>query len=102
MQTGATPILPSKEVGRRLKYRHVHAASQGQARTAGLVRAALQLHGMAHPFLPKFCGDKQDGDTFDQWLQRLLQHAELDHWTDQQKLLQFELHLSGNVELWWP
>ena len=53
---------------------------------------------MALPSLPKFGGNKPDGDAFDRWVQRLLCHAELECWTDQQELLQFELHLSGKAE----
>ena len=53
---------------------------------------------MALPSLPKFSGDKADGEDFDRWVRRLRRHAELEWWSDRQKLLQFELHLTGKAE----
>lgn len=45
--------------------------------------------------LQKFNGD---GDTFDNWLQKFSHYAELEQWTERQKLLQLELYLSGRAE----
>ena len=54
---------------------------------------------MRLPALPKFSGDDSDnGSGFDHWAWQLDKHAELEGWTDRQKLLQFELHLCGKVE----
>ena len=49
--------------------------------------------------MPKFSGeDTDDTDAFDHWARKLDKHAELEGWTDRQKLLQFELHLCGKAE----
>ena len=53
---------------------------------------------MTLPPLARFSGDSKDDDAFDRWVRKLLQHAELEHWTDREKLLQLELHLSGRAE----
>ncbi len=54
---------------------------------------------MTLPPLAKFGGDpSQDDDAFDRWVRKLLRHAELEHWTEREKLLQVELHLGGRAE----
>ena len=51
------------------------------------------------PALAKFTGeDRDDVDGFVRWLRRLERHAELEQWTERQKLIQFELHLAGKAE----
>ena len=50
------------------------------------------------PPLPKFTGEKADEDAFERWSRRLLRHAELEKWTDHEKLLQLEIHLAGRAE----
>ena len=54
---------------------------------------------MRLPALPKFSGDdSEDGSAFDRWARKIDKHAELEGWSDRQKLLQFELHLFGKAE----
>ena len=50
---------------------------------------------MTLPTLQKFGGD---GDAFDRWLRKFSHYAELEQWTERQKLLQLELYLSGRAE----
>ena len=51
------------------------------------------------PTLPKFSGeDRDDVDSLWRWLAKLEKHAELQHWTEHEKLVQFELHLAGRAE----
>ena len=51
------------------------------------------------PALPVFDGgDKVDDGAYKQLLAKLEKHAELLHWSDREKLLQFELHLTGKVK----
>ena len=50
---------------------------------------------MTLPTLQKFGGD---GDAFDRWLRKFFHYAELEQWTERQKLLQLELYLSGRAE----
>ena len=49
---------------------------------------------MTLPTLQKFNGD---GDAFDHWLRKFSHYAELEQWTERQKLLQLELYLSGRA-----
>ena len=57
------------------------------------------LHKMRLPALTKMNReDRENSDSFDLWLQKLEKHAELEHWSERQKLLQFELHLVGRAE----
>ena len=51
------------------------------------------------PALPTFegCGKDDDG-AYKRWLVKIGKHAELLHWSDKEKLLQFELHLAGKAE----
>ena len=54
---------------------------------------------MKLPTLPKFTGeDRDDVDSLRRWLLKLEKHAELQWWTDREKLVQFELHLSVRAE----
>ena len=39
-----------------------------------------------------------DDGAYKRWLAKLEKHAELLHWSDREKLLQFELHLTGKVD----
>ena len=51
------------------------------------------------PALPKFSGDDRDDvDSLKRWLAKLEKHAELQCWTEREKLVQFELHLAGRAE----
>ena len=51
------------------------------------------------PTLPKFTGeDRDDVDSLRRWIAKLEKHAELQKWTDREKLVQFELHLAGRAE----
>ena len=52
------------------------------------------------PRLPTFAGEenKDDKDTFDRWIRILEKYAELEQWSDREKLLQLELHLKGRAE----
>ena len=50
------------------------------------------------PPLPKFTGEKAEEDAFERWTRRLLRHAELEKWTDRERLLQLEIHLAGRAE----
>ena len=49
---------------------------------------------MTLPTLQKFDGD---GDAFDRWLRKFSHYAELEQWTERQKL-QLELYLSGRTK----
>ena len=49
--------------------------------------------------LATFSGeDMEDLGAFSRWLHKLGRMAELYHWTDQEKLIQFELLLTGQAE----
>ena len=51
------------------------------------------------PSLPKYSGDdREDVDSLRRWLAKLEKHAELLGWTEREKLVQFELHLTGRAE----
>ena len=50
------------------------------------------------PTLPRFGGEKLEDGAFERWTKKLLRHAELEKWTEREKLLQLELHLSGRAE----
>ena len=52
------------------------------------------------PSLPTFSGEesRDDEETFDRWVWRLERHAELEQWSDREKLLQLELRLKGRAE----
>ena len=52
------------------------------------------------PPLPTFSGDesKGDEDSFDRWIRKLEKYAELEQWSDREKLLQLELRLKGRAE----
>ena len=41
---------------------------------------------------------RDDEETFDRWVRRLERHAELERWSDREKLLQLELRLKGRAE----
>ena len=43
------------------------------------------------------CGKDDDG-AYKRWLVKIGKYAELLHWSDKEKLLQFELHLAGKAE----
>ena len=55
---------------------------------------------MTLPSLSTFSGEesKDDGETFDRWVRRLEKHAELERWSEREKLLQLELRLKGRAE----
>ena len=58
-------------------------------------------HGMRLPPLPEFRADNasdHEGEAYERWLRKLTKHAELQRWSERDKLLQFELHLSGKAE----
>lgn len=49
--------------------------------------------------LPQFRGDDRDYvDLLKRWLAKLEKHAKLQCWTEQEKLVQFELHVAGCAE----
>ena len=51
------------------------------------------------PQLPMFGSKGQDdGDALDRWLRKLDRHAALQKWSPREKLLQFELRLTGKAE----
>ena len=50
---------------------------------------------MTLPTLKKFSGDR---DAFDHWFRKFSHYAELEQWTERQKLLQLVLYLSGRAE----
>ena len=51
------------------------------------------------PALPKFSGDDRDDvDSLKRWLAKLVKHAELQCWTEREKLVKFELHLARIAE----
>lgn len=51
------------------------------------------------PALAKFSGDDRDGvDSLKRCLAKLEKHAELQCWTEWEKLVQFELHLAGHAK----
>ena len=62
------------------------------------VNPELPTRKLTLPPLPKFAGDKADEDAFERWTRRLSRHAELEKWTDREKLLQLEIHLAGRAE----
>ena len=67
--------------------------------TPSVASESQHVQKMRLPALPKMNGeDKENSDSFDLWLQKLEKHAELEQWSDRQKLLQFELHLVGKAE----
>ncbi len=41
---------------------------------------------------------RQDSEAFERWLRKIQRHAELERWTEREKLLQLELHLTGRAE----
>ena len=50
------------------------------------------------PSLPRFSGEKLEDGAFERWNRKLLRHAELEKWTEREKLLQLELHLTNRAE----
>ena len=53
------------------------------------------------PPIPEFSVDNSshhDGEAYGRWLQKLAKHAELQRWSEREKLLQFELYLAGKAE----
>ena len=50
------------------------------------------------PALPQFSGDKPEGGEYKRWTKRFLRPAELENWTEREKLLQLELRLQGRAE----
>ncbi len=67
----------------------------------GLKRSEVQTGGMKLPALPNFSAETQsglEGEAYERWLRKLAKHAELQRWTGRNKLLQFELHLTGRAE----
>ena len=52
------------------------------------------------PPLPTFAGDesKDNDDSFDRWIRKLEKYAELEQWSDREKLLHLELHLKGRAK----
>ena len=50
------------------------------------------------PSLPRFSGEKLEDGAFERWTKKLLRHAELEKWTEREKLLQLELHLTNRAE----
>ena len=66
----------------------------------------IPVRKLTLPPLPKFTGEKAEEDAFERWTRRLLRHAELEKWTDRERLLQLEIHLAGRAEqvyeLWQP
>ncbi len=60
--------------------------------------ASGRAHRLRLPTLPKYSGeDRDDGDALPRWLCRHDKHAEIECWSKREKLLQFELHLSGRA-----
>ncbi len=55
---------------------------------------------MTLPRVPMFTGEEKTGDeeTFEKWVRKLERHAELERWSEREKLVQLELHLSGRAE----
>ena len=58
----------------------------------------IPVRKLTLPPLPKFTGEKAEEDAFERWTRRLLRHAELEKWTDRERLLQLEIHLAGRAE----
>ena len=50
-----------------------------------------------HLFLNSLGKTANEG-AYERWIKKLEKHAELQAWTDREKLLQFELHLTGRAE----
>ena len=69
------------------RYREAHQSTSGRRK----LRLTL-------PSLPLFTGDETDVDAFTRWLRKFRRHAELEDWTEQEKLAQLELHLTGRAE----
>lgn len=62
---------------------------------AVLTHDSVPVQHMNLPPLPTFGGKGQDdGDAFDQWCCKFDRYAELQKWSSQDELLQFELHLT--------
>lgn len=63
-------------------------------------QAEEPTHRLRLPALPKFSGadvDK-DSDSYTRWIKKLERHAELQKWSEHEKLLQFELLLTEKAE----
>ena len=89
--TVVSQVIASSGVSRvpgEVKENEEHALGAGPA-----VARKLTL-----PTLPRFGGEKQEEDAFERWTRKLLRHAELERWTEREKLLQLELHLVGRAE----
>ena len=52
------------------------------------------------PTLPTFSGEesRDDEDLFERWVRKLEKYAELESWSDREKLVQLELRLKGRAE----
>ena len=67
-------------------------AEQDRSRTGG---------GVKLPPLPDFSAENKLGhesEAYERWLRKLTKHAELQNWSEREKLLHFELHLVGKAE----
>ena len=54
---------------------------------------------MPQPGLTKFCGDRTDDvDAFGQWVSKLEWVAEIHKWSDEERLVQLKLLLSGRAD----
>ena len=64
--------------------------------TDSVKTAETKSKPMKLPALPLFGGEEKDDEgAFSRWLAKLEKHAELLRWSSRDKLLQFELHLTG-------
>ena len=70
-----------------------HASSGGRSEA---MEDLSHANCLKHAALPKFSDDdKDDVDLLKRWLEK---YAELQCWTEQEKLVQFELHLAGHAK----
>ena len=60
--------------------------------------AAKVTRKVTLPSIPRFSGEKVEDGAFERWTKKLLRHAELEKWTEREKLLQLELHLTNRAE----
>ena len=74
-------------------------SSGGRSNEPEAVEDLSRANHFKLPALPKFNGDDKDAvDSLKRWLAKLEKHAELQCWTEREKLVQFELHLAGRAE----
>ena len=104
--TGATPLaaatLGPRDTTYRTDIRHGHGDAVAPVPTlaaAPLDALSMTLLAQQLPPIPNFTGDHMDGDgeTFEEWLERLELVAATCHWDDRTKLVNIATRLRGSA-----